>query len=55
MEQRRLKVELTLYFLGDPEPRRTVINCRWHEAAVLVADWIRQAVAHKERGRNREA
>jgi hypothetical protein len=52
MESQQVKVRIDLAFRGDPELKRTVIICRWREAAVLVADWIRQAVEQEE-GRRR--
>jgi hypothetical protein len=48
MEPQQVKVQIDLTFPGDPELKRTVIICRWREAAVLVSDWIKQAVEEKE-------
>ncbi|MDQ6921508.1 MAG: hypothetical protein M3170_07910 [Candidatus Dormibacteraeota bacterium] len=48
MEPQQVKVQIELAFPGDPGLKRTVITCRWQEAPVLVADWIKQAVEEKE-------
>jgi hypothetical protein len=48
MEPQQVKVQIDLTFPGDPELKRTVIICRWREAAVLAADWIKQEVEEKE-------